>query len=262
MNAIILAAGQGNRLRPYSLHKPKCMVSLAGRPLLHWQLGCLNASGLTSSIVVVGGYHIAGLTAPGATIVENTAYASTNMVHSLMCARAHIVLGEDLLISYGDIVYEPRVLRAVVDSPAPLTIAADHQWRRCWSIRMENPLADAETFKLAADGRITELGRKPKSYDEVQGQYMGLVKFRGDRVVTLLEHIDRMDRSAKYDGKDFSNMYMTSLLQNLIDAGWAAHACLVDNGWLEVDTASELDEFHRMHDDGSLKSFCDLSSIV
>jgi len=38
MNAIILAAGQGNRLKPLTNDKPKCLVKLFGKSLLNWQL--------------------------------------------------------------------------------------------------------------------------------------------------------------------------------------------------------------------------------
>ena len=41
---------------------------------------------------------------------------------------------------------------------------------------MEDPIADAETLKLDAGGDIIELGKKPTSLDDIQGQYMGLIK--------------------------------------------------------------------------------------
>lgn len=258
MRTIILAAGEGTRLRPYTADRPKCMVELGGRPLLHWQLASLRQCGVTGQIVVVGGYRIEGLDAPGATVVRNPDYASTNMVATLMCARDHIIPGEDLLIAYGDIVYEPQVLRALLAADAPAALTADREWRRLWAIRMDDPLSDAETFKIGADGAILELGKKPRSYDEVQGQYMGLIRVRGDRVAAFLAHYDAMDRQARYDGRDFRNMFMTSFLQSLIDAGWPVHACLVDNGWIEIDTAEELERYRAMHADGTLAAFCDL----
>lgn len=261
MRTIILAAGEGTRLRPYTQDRPKCMVELGGRPLLHWQLACLRQCGLADGIVVVGGYQVDRLEAPGALVIPNPDYASTNMVETLMSARAHIVPGEDLLIAYGDIVYEPRVLRALLAMDGPAALTADREWRRLWAIRMDDPLSDAETFRLRADGTIAELGRKPRGYDEVQGQYMGLIRIRGDRVGALLGHYDALDRDATYEGRGFRNMFMTSFLQSLIDAGWPVHACLVDNGWVEIDTADELERYRAMHADGSLAAFCDLRTV-
>ena len=258
MQTLILAAGQGTRLRPYTNDRPKCMVSLAGSPLLHHQMAAMAACGVEDNITVVGGYRADDLDTLQADRVLNPRYDATNMVLTLFCARDRMVDGEDLLISYGDIVYEPRVLQAVLDCDAPVCLAADREWRRLWQLRMEEPLDDAETFRMDADGYVTELGRKPVSYQDVEAQYMGLVKIRGDHVARFKAFFDALDRAATYDGKDFDNMYMTSLIQGMIDAGWAVRACLVNNGWLEVDTADELVAYEAMAASGELEAYCRL----
>ena len=191
----------------------------------------------------------------------NPLYNKTNMVSTLFCARDFMMPGEDLLICYGDIVYEQGVLKSLLSGNAEINLAADRQWNRLWQLRMVGPLDDAETFRLAADGRVKELGKKPASYDDVQAQYMGLIKVRGDKVADFISHFDALDRSATYDGKDFSNMYMTSFIQNLIDSGWEVRPCLVDNGWLEIDTASELEAYQDMLDKGLLDSYFTLPEV-
>jgi choline kinase len=168
--------------------------------------------------------------------------------------------GEDLLISYGDIVYEPSVLQALLDCDAPVCLAADREWKRLWQLRMEEPLDDAETFIMDEAGYVTELGKKPQDYSQVQAQYMGLIKIRGDQVQAFVDVFDSLDRNATYDGKDFDNMYMTSFIQHLIDTGWPVKACLVNNGWLEVDTAGELEAYSAMAEKGELVSYCALSN--
>lgn len=258
MRAIILAAGQGTRLRPHTNDRPKCMVELLGKPMLHRQLEVLRGAGV-SDIVLVGGYCSTGLQADGTKVVLNPRYAETNMVTTLFCAEALMQEGQDLLIAYGDIVYEPRVLDAVLHSQAPLSVAVDLDWRRFWEVRMENPLADAETLKLDEHDFILELGKKPKDYSEIQGQYMGLIKVRGDQVAAFRSAWHALDRQVSYDGKDFDNMYMTSFLQYLINSGWQAKAAFTRNGWLEVDTVEDLDRYHQMHKAGQLASFFQLS---
>ncbi|UXZ21262.1 phosphocholine cytidylyltransferase family protein [Pseudomonas sp. YeP6b] len=258
MQVIILAAGQGTRLRPYTNDRPKCMVELVGKPLLHHQLEVLRSCGL-NDIALVGGYCADGLQAEGIDVVINERYAETNMVSTLFCAEALMQEGQDLLITYGDIIYEPRVLQAVLQNNAFLSVAVDRQWRKFWAIRMENPLADAETLKLDAQNCIVELGKKPNDYSEIQGQYLGLIKVRGDQVAAFRAAWHVLDRQATYDGKDFDNMYMTSFLQHLINEGWEAKAAFTDNGWLEVDTVEDLDQYHHMHEAGQLASFMLLS---
>lgn len=257
MKAIILAAGQGTRLRPHTDNKPKCMVELAGKPMLHRQLEVLRNGGITE-IVIVGGYKADKLEATNTTIVINPNYDSTNMVSTLFCAQHHMQDGEDLLIAYGDIVYEPKVLQSLIATNAPIAIGVDRQWQRLWQARMEDPLADAETLKLTDTSRITELGKKPTSLEEIQGQYMGLIKIRGDFISTFKNFWHQLDKNAIYDGKDFNNMYMTSFLQLLIDNGFEARAAFTDNGWVEVDTVEDLEHYEELHRAGELKRFVSL----
>ena len=67
---------------------------------------------------------------------------------------------------------------------------------------MDNPLLDAETFIMNKHFFIQELGKKPQSYDQVQAQYIGLIKIRGYKVEKFLDIYDAMDKGAQYDGKD------------------------------------------------------------
>lgn len=258
MQAIILAAGQGKRLHPHTEDWPKCMIPLGGRPLLHWQLDALRSCGVRPDVVVIGGYRHDRINAPGIRLLVNHRFDCTNMVATLFCGVDAIVEGEDLLICYGDIVYESGVLQALLACRAPVCVAADRAWRRLWQLRMDDPLRDAETFKMYADGRLLELGKKPRSYAEVEAQYIGLIRVRGDHVHLVLEHYRRMDRARQYDGKDFANMYMTSFIQDLIDNNWEVCAALVQNGWLEIDTSTDLARYQAMFDNGSLRDYCDL----
>ncbi|BCK32694.1 Glucose-1-phosphate cytidylyltransferase [Vibrio cholerae] len=254
MKVIILAAGQGTRLRPHTDHQPKCMVELAGKPLLHHQLAALRAVGL-SNIMLIGGYCADKLDAPDAERAFNPRFDQTNMVGTLFCAENWMTPGEDFLIAYGDIVYEQRVLKSLLQTDAPVVISVDRQWQRLWETRMENPLSDAETLKLTDGNRVSEVGKKPTSLDEIQGQYMGLIKVRGDFVLAFRDFWHALDRTALYDGKDFDNMYMTSLLQQLIDSGIEIRAAFTDNGWIEVDTVDDLEHYEAMYKDGSLDAF-------
>lgn len=257
MKVIILAAGKGTRLRPYTNDRPKCMAPLVGKPMLDRQLEVLRRGGV-DDITLVGGYQADKIQAPGVSLVTNPRYDETNMVATLFCAAGVMKPGEDLLITYGDIVFEDRVLQAVLNTDADVVLGADREWRRLWEIRMDDPLSDAETFKMTDGNRVIELGKKPESYADAQAQYMGVIKVRGDKVADFLRAYEAMDREAEYDGKDFDNMYMTSFIQYLIDAGWDVRAALVDNGWLEVDTTDELEEYEAMARQGCLEQICKL----
>ena len=124
----------------------------------------------------MGGYFCEKIRGDNIKIAINKDYESTNMVKTLFCAEEFINDGEDLLITYGDIIYEPRVLKSLINTNSPIAISIDLDWEKLWQIRMEDPLSDAETLKLKDKIYVEELG-KSQEVVEIQGQYMGLIKF-------------------------------------------------------------------------------------
>ena len=239
MKAIILAAGQGTRLRPLTNDKPKCLVEVAGRSLLEHQLRTLKSAGV-NDIHIVGGYLADRLCRADTTLHINPRFAETNMVATLFSAESAMTGDVDLIISYGDIVYEPKVLAALIECDSPIGLAVDQEWQRYWAARMDDPLTDAETLKLTDGNRVVELGKKSQSFADIQGQYTGLIKIRADYVLRLAKEWRDLDPHGTYDGKNYDNMYMTSFLQHLINIGWETRAAFIQNGWAEVDNEVDL----------------------
>lgn len=243
MRQIILAAGRGTRLAPLTDDRPKCMVELAGRPLIHRQLDVVRQAGIRE-IVLVGGYRADQLPTEGVTLVMNEAYETTNMVRSLFRARGHFDGG--FIMSYGDIVFSSSALKAVMNSEADVAVAIDRQWHSYWQERFADPLDDAETLRIGNAGSIIEIGAKPKSLDEIEGQYIGLVKFSAAGVAALLRAHDAAETAERGGGRPFGcprsldKLYMTDLLQGMIDMGTAVMPAYIDGGWLEVDSPTDL----------------------
>jgi len=256
---IILAAGEGSRLRPYTNDIPKCMVSLAGSPLLSHQLSSIKKCNiLSNNIALAGGYKSDALKKFDLKIFENLNFSNTNMVTTLFCAREFMTSNDDLIITYGDIVYEEKILRSVIEGKDEINIVADIDWEKLWRIRMSEPLKDAETFVMDKNFYIKELGKKAFSLSQIQAQYIGLIKIRKDMVPKFINVYDQMDRLVSYDGNNFDKMYMTSFIQYLIDLKWKVKATLINNGWLEVDTIEDLKSYEKLLDEGLLNKYCQL----
>lgn len=249
--AVILAAGEGSRLRPLTNNLPKTLVKLFNRPLLTRQLDVLNRAGI-NAVSVVAGYCAAAFEAYGTPLIINADYSKTNMVASLH--RAHCLFDgeEDVIVSYGDIAYEPNVLRAALDTPGPLVVVVDVGWKTLWQLRMDNPLDDAETMKIDANGCITELGGKPQTLDEIEGQYIGLIKIDKIFAPFFFDLYESWPVNTILDEKPIEMMYMTSYIQRLIDQGIKVQAAKVENGWLEVDTLDDLLRYEYANKNGQL----------
>lgn len=242
MKLIILAAGKGSRLRDLTAAKPKTMVELAGKPLIEYIINNAKKTSI-SEIIVVTGYQSEKLSEfltaqfPNTNIkfVHNNNYDSTNMVASLFCAEEE--MNDDFIISYSDIVYKSDILNSLINNGKELSIVIDKDWRQLWQKRMDNPLIDAETLKINSSGLIYEIGQKPDSYDDIEGQYIGLMKFSGSSVSAMKVKYKELGNS----GKDISNIYMTDFLQHLIDTGSKAEPEFINGGWVEIDTVEDLE---------------------
>lgn len=231
MRAVILAAGRGSRMGGLTDDRPKAMVELHGRPLILWQLEALRAGGATE-VAVVRGYLGDRIRAEATAFIDNPRWAETNMVSSLLCARDWLAGGG--IVAYADLIYGPEPIRALAGTAAAIAITYDTQWLDLWSRRFADPLTDAETFAVDAGGRITDIGRKPASLAEVQGQYMGLLRFSAIGWKQVTDYLDAL-APAEVDRLD-----MTGLLRRLIGAGIAVAGLPVAGGWGEVDSAADL----------------------
>lgn len=260
--AIVLAAGQGSRLRPITNETPKCLVPLCGHPLLTWQTAVLQRSGI-HDIAVATGFCSDQISDLGYPCYYNPNFEKTNMVTSLFNAGEFFDDTEDLVVVYGDIVFQTENLQQLLSSESQVSLMIDTAWRNLWSARMNNPLDDAETLILDDEQNILEIGKKPSSYEEIQGQYTGLIRIRRDVLGQVTDFYNNLDRDATYDGQSFDNMYMTSFLQRLINFGFEVKGSLVESGWLEVDSCADLEAYESMFKNNALDEFwCEPPPVV
>lgn len=236
-HAIILAAGRGSRLGGLTTEQPKCLVPVQGHPLLEWQQHALRSSGITS-VAVVRGYLADQLTRPGLVAFDNPRWSATNMVRSLQCA-APWLRQHPCLVSYSDIVYLEPTVTALAACPADIALTFDVNWRSQWEARFGDPLVDAETFAVDDAGRVVDIGRKPTRLDEINGQYMGLLKFTPAGWAVIESFLDSL-APAEADRLD-----MTGLLSRLVARGVAIQGVPISDPWFEVDSQSDLEVCER-----------------
>lgn len=250
---LILAAGEGKRLRPYTKNSPKALVPFLGKPLITYQFDVLLKHGI-NNIAISTGYKASAFDDIGYDLFFNSNFNKTNMVESLISARSFIEdAKEDLIISYGDIIYQKNNLEKVLNKDGDIVLMVDDHWLDLWTIRNEDPLLDAETMKFdKRSGIIIEVGKKPKSLNDIESQYTGLIKISKHKINDFLLFYDNLDRNILYDGKTFPNMYMTSFLQLLIDANWKIVPANVSHGWLEFDTVDDLETYEALKNNGEL----------
>lgn len=161
------------------------------------------------------------------------------MVSSLTCAGEWLE-AEPCIVSYSDIFYEASAVKSLMACSASLAVTYDPNWLELWTKRFGDPLLDAETFRLSPDGSLSEIGNKPKTVEEVQGQYMGLLRFSQEGWAEVLRI------RASLGPEECDRMHMTGTLQKIVDAGYInVLAIAYESEWGEVDNAKDLANYDK-----------------
>lgn len=239
MKAIILAAGRGSRLGERTKDRPKCMCTLCGRTLLDRCLDTLEKAGISRpDIGIVTGYRGEMIQAEGLARFHNPDWEKTNMFYSLTMAREWLER-EPCIVCYSDIAFAPEAVRLLAGCPEPLAVTSYRNYWNLWKLRMDDPLEDLESFRTDGAGRLLEIGRKPGSAADIQGQFMGLLRFTPESwgwVEETIRHplpkpVDKLD--------------MTTLLQGMLGLGYPVQAISTDALWLECDSQQDIEAYER-----------------
>ena len=164
------------------------------------------------------------------------------MLTSLSCADEWLTK-EACVISYSDIFYESSAISLLQNSQAELAITYDKSWLDHWANRFEDPLSDAETFVLNESGNLADIGGKAKSVEEIEGQYMGLLRVTPASWTEIQQIRSRMNRKSRDD------MHLTGMLREILFRGSVVIEALAYTGsWGEIDTTTDWEHYNRATD--------------
>ena len=259
MRAIIIAGGEGKRLRPYTLEKPKCLLPFGKETILERQINMFRSFGI-EDIVVLKWYKEEQINFEGIRYYIDPELQ--NMLFALFNAESE--LEGDVIISYGDIVYEKQILKALLSSKHDISVVVDKFWRKYYEMRFDDPLKEAESLILAEDMQILQIGAPHSSYEQIHGQFIGLIKLsdKGTKTFRVVYNSAKSrfwGKPWKYDHM-FEKAFTTDLLQAIIDDGYGIYGVLIKNGWLEFDNVSDYQTDLDMLADGSIIEFFDISN--
>lgn len=249
--AIIVAAGRGRRLGDETDEIPKCMVQVAGRPILHWQLAALEAAGI-QDVVVVRGYLGERIRSPGMRLrfIDNPDWQSNNILASLMYAAGEMDGG--FFFSYSDIVFAPSVVARLArpeEDDAAGALIVDRRWQDAYEGRTEHPESEAE-LTLVRAGSVARVGKRLVERGDAAGEFIGLGRLSAVGADALRDVWTDALRDVGLD-RPFGNAaslrqtYLTDGLNALIAAGHRLTPVFIDGEWREIDTQQDLASAER-----------------
>lgn len=254
MKAIILAAGQGTRLKKYTKDLPKGMLSFNGKTIIERQIEIYHECGITD-ISIVRGFAGEKIKYPGIKYYTNTEYMNTNMVASLMTAKQEF--DDDIILSYSDILFERDMLNRMIDCKNDFSVAVDKNWQIYWQKRYGRVDFDTESLSIDSSGNITELGLESPNLGDIDARYIGLLKFSRYGMKYLLNiweqnYDEYLAKPWQQSGKTIRQAYMTDLLNAVIESGKEVRSVTFSNGWIEFDTNEDYENACRWVKDGSI----------
>lgn len=255
MKAIILAAGQGTRLKKYTENLPKGMLVFDGKTIIERQIETYRKCGI-EDIIVVRGFAAEKINYSGIKYYTNEDYENTNMVESLLAAKSEFT--EDVIVSYSDILFSENMLLEMMKSKDDFACAVDDNWKEYWQMRYGRVEFDTESLSLNSDNTIKELGLENPPLESIDARYVGLLKFSKNGLDIIVEimkeaHLKFENKPWQQSGKIVQKAYMTDLLNAVIESGRDIKAIRFNNGWIEFDTNEDYEKACEWVKDGSIR---------
>jgi HAD superfamily hydrolase (TIGR01450 family) len=231
MKAVILAAGIGSRLKAITQAKPKCLVKVAGIPILEHQIRAYLKAGINQIVIVTGYksnqvYDFCQSKFPeNVKLVDNPRYLTTNNMYSLFLTLP-MVAGGEFILSNGDVVFEPAIINDLVNSSLPDAIVCDQG--------SYNP--ESMKVTVGPGGYINAISKRI-SEAEAYGNSIDLYKFSEPSASIFFNEISRI---ISQEGN--VNDWVEVALHRVLSQGQLRMQPLDIRGkpWMEIDNLDDL----------------------
>jgi choline kinase len=229
--AVVLSAGQGRRLLPLTVDRPKCLVELSGRSVLEWQLRALEAAGVRE-VVVVTGFAAAAVDAELARVrfarleartLFNPFYAVSDNLAT--CWLALKELADGSLLLNGDTLFETAVAKRLLGAPAaPITLAIDRK-----------ASYDSDDMKvLTQDDRVLAVGKTIDAYD---AESIGFLRFSAEGAAAFAEGVE-----AALRGPEGLKRWFLSVINQLAQSKGIVRVQSIEGlSWGEMDFPEDVE---------------------
>ena len=233
MKALMLAAGLGSRLKRGSEFPPKVLLKFDGISLLERHIRILKDVGINRLIIGVG--YNAEMIHEEIKRIGASDFVETVMnpdyqlgaITTLWSLRHECARGEPFIMMDGDVLYDRRLIAALLDSPHPNSLLFD--------LNIE---PGEEPVKIClSDGAIVDFGKKPTVAHDTFGEWVGFTKFSAEEGEALLRYVE-----AYIAQGDTGQIYEVAIRDRLLDVEPQKYRICDISGlpWIEIDFQADV----------------------
>tara|TARA_X000000368_G_scaffold404043_1_gene379665 strand:- start:1337 stop:2950 length:1614 start_codon:yes stop_codon:yes gene_type:complete len=234
--AVILAASRGKELGDLTKEKPKAMVEVAGKPIISRIVNSYNDSGI-KSICVVRGYKPESFNLPNIAYCDNKKFEETGEVFSLLQALEQVDPDQDLIISYGDVLFKKYVSLMLLEESSDISLVVDTNWKQ-----NINPERESDYVRCNQRSDRSSLGNSIEletigidlSSEIIDGEWMGMIKIKKELRKDLYKLVkDLLDNSS-------DKATMPDLIKLFKQSGNKVSVIYTSGHWIDIDSLEDL----------------------
>ena len=248
MKAIIVAAGVGSRLGDLTKELPKPLIDVNGKSILERQILSFKKFGI-DKIVIIRGPHREKFSFKNVTYVDDDDYENHNLLGSLMVAENE--LNEDVIISYGDIIFDETILEQILSFSGNAGLAIDYNLEKNYSGKSKELLGKASvvTIKNNSISNIGYYENIDKNHDSILGEFIGIMKLSSlsaNYFVTKYNELKRSHAGKFHDSPSINFGIITDMINELIHNKIQFLPIKISGVWCEIDTQQDLENAKKL----------------
>ena len=251
MKAIIVAAGVGSRLGNLTKELPKPLIDVNGKSILERQILSFKKFGI-DKIVIIRGPHREKFSFNNVEYVDDDDYENHDLLGSLMVAGNE--LNEDVIISYGDVIFDEKILEQILSFSGNAGLAIDYNWEKNHSGKSKELLekisvVTIENNSISNIGYYENIDKNPGS---ILGEFIGIMKLSpqsANYFVTKYNELKRNHDGKFHDSPSINFAIITDMINELLQHEIKFTPIKISGKWYEIDTPEDLEAAKKLFRD-------------
>jgi len=248
MKVIIIAAGHGSRLGDLTKNLPKPLLDINGKSILERQIELFHKFGIKDIVIVHGSqkekFHLNNVRYIEAKLDE----ASGEQTSSLMSARNEII--GDVIISFGDIIFDESILKQLLESNDELVLSTDENWQKSYEQRTDVSQKFSD-FVALKNKQIIKFFKNSEDVIEKNSivEFIGLMKLSkvgSEKIIKTYEYLEKNHVGKFHYSSSLKKAKIIDLLEELRLKNMNIKIENIDGIWCEIDTPQDLEIAKRI----------------